>query len=127
MKLTYDHFHIRCQDVEAGEKFYTEVLGGEVEARKQVPGMSITKIRVGGVIISLSPAKQEENVDPLSGNPCWGAYQVAFTVDDIEGACKEIEAKGGTVSSGPKQIRDDLKVAFVPAPDGVEIELMQFV
>ena len=126
MKLTYDHFHIRCQDMEAGEKFFTQVLNGEVEARKKVPGMSITKIRVGGVIISLSPAKEGQEIEALSGKPQWGAYQVAFTVDDIHETCKEIQARGGTVSSGPTQLRDDLWAAFVPGPDGVEIELMQF-
>ena len=126
MNLTYDHFHLRCQDVKASEKFFTQVLNGEVEARKQVPGMSITKIRVGGVIISLSPAKEGEQVEPASGKPQWGAYQVAFTVDDLQKTCEEIKANGGEISSGPKKIRDDLMVAFVPAPDGFEIELMQF-
>jgi lactoylglutathione lyase len=126
MNIKAEHTHIRCQDLEAAVDWYERVLKGKVLRRGEVPGMPIVRMDVGGQIISLSPKREEMTVEPCTGKPQWGIWQLAFEVDDIEQAFQEMKAQGATFKKEPFQQTSAAKVAFVEAPDGVEIELLQF-
>jgi len=126
VELTLDHIHIRCHDLEAAVDYYVKVLGGEVEKRTSVPGMPIVRVRLGGQTIALSPKRQEMEVESLSGAPRWGVWQLAYRVDDIQAVYQELKARGAKFKGEPVEQVPGLTVAFVEAPDGVEIELLQF-
>ena len=64
-------------------------------------------------------------MEPFSGKPGYGIYQLGFTVPDIEKTHKELTAKGVEFKGAPVTVRPGLKAAFLSAPDGVEIELME--
>jgi lactoylglutathione lyase len=49
---------------------------------------------------------------------------LAFEVDDLEKFAKEAEAKGYPLSDGPHSTGSD-KIAFIDAPEGYEIELIE--
>lgn len=126
MEISWDHIHIRCQDLEKAEKFYTEIMGGEVTERMMVRKMPIIRVAFGKTIISLSPKRAEmEEMEPLTGLPRWGAWQLGFEVDDIHKAYEHFKARGAEFRSEPALLEPNFWAAFVLAPDGVEIELMQ--
>ncbi len=52
-------------DLTAAERFYTEVLGGEVRLRHQVRGVDVVRIRLGDVTIGLFDASR----GPVAGVP----------------------------------------------------------
>ena len=57
-----------------------------------------------------------------SGNPRWGVYQLAFTVEDLDVAVAELQKRGAEL--------EDLKpaglmMAFFKGPDNVQIELIE--
>jgi lactoylglutathione lyase len=50
---------------------------------------------------------------------------LAFQVDDLAEFCKELEAKGIKLSDGPTTSGTGSIFAFIDAPEGYEIELIQ--
>ena len=50
---------------------------------------------------------------------------LAFEVDDIEAFAKQTAAKGYPLSDGPHAMEDGGAIAFIDAPEGYEIELIQ--
>jgi len=125
VNLSMDHIHIRCIDPEKSLAFYTEILGGEFLGRGEVPGMPIIRVNLGGVNLALSPRKEGVVVEPFTGKPGYGAYELGYRVEDLDQTCESLKAKGVEIKAGPVTIREGLKVAFLDAPDGVEIELME--
>lgn len=123
MKL--NHIHIRCQDMAEAEDFYVSVLGGRLTQRGAVPGMPIVRVELGGQTIALSPPREGIEVEPLSGNNRWGCWQIAFEVDDIESAFAEMSERGAHFKGKPFEQIPGVKVAYILAPDGVEIELLE--
>jgi lactoylglutathione lyase len=51
---------------------------------------------------------------------------VAFEVDDLEAFAKQLEKKGVKLSDGPTKSSSGSAFAFVDAPEGYEIELIQW-
>ena len=47
-----------------------------------------------------------------------------FEVDDLEGFARQLEEKGVKLSDGPTK-SSDIIFAFIDAPEGYEIELIQ--
>jgi lactoylglutathione lyase len=50
---------------------------------------------------------------------------LAFEVDDLEKFVREAAAKGYPLSDGPHKTSDGSVIAFIDAPEGYEIELIQ--
>lgn len=125
MKLEMNHIHIRCQDLEAALAFYTDIMGGELLGRGEALGMPIIRVGLGGAVLALSPPRADVQVEPFTGKPGYGTYQLGYTVPDIEQAYQDLTAKGVEFKGRPVQVREGLKAAFLAAPDGVEIELME--
>ncbi len=50
---------------------------------------------------------------------------LAFEVEDLEAFAKEAAAKGYPLSDGPTPTGSGSVIAFIDAPDGYEIELIQ--
>ena len=60
-------------------------------------------------------------VEDTSGNPRWGLYQLAFTVEDLDATVEELQAKGAELD----YLRPEIKRAFFKGPDNVQIELIE--
>ena len=122
MEYTFHHVHLRCEDLEAAVDYYERMLNGNITERAELRGMSIVRMEVGGERLFLSPKFGDIDIEATSGNPRWGAYQLAFIVEDLDAAVEELIAKGGELQ--------DLKpsgipIAFFKGPDNVQIELIQ--
>ena len=50
---------------------------------------------------------------------------LAFEVDDLEKFADEAKAKGYSLSDGPHKTSGGSAIAFIDAPEGCEIELIQ--
>jgi lactoylglutathione lyase len=50
---------------------------------------------------------------------------LAFEVDDLETFTANLKAKGIALSDGPTKTGGGSVIAFIDAPDGYEIELIQ--
>src|SRR5215211_7940649 len=117
------HTRYRVQDLEKTVSFYKEVLGLE-ETRRHTSG------RGSQLVFFKAPGGEEEielckfdQSGPVIVGP--DLTHLAFEVDDIEAFAKHSEAKGYPLSDGPHKNSGGGAIAFIDAPEGYEIELIQ--
>jgi lactoylglutathione lyase len=118
------HTRMRVDDLEATIRFYTGILGLEVVDRKESPrGSKLVFLRTPGseelLEISYFPGSGPVKVQP-------DLVHLAFAVDDLDKFGKYLEGKGIKFSDGPTKSQSSGSVfAFIDAPEGYEIELIQ--
>ncbi|PYJ29593.1 MAG: glyoxalase [Verrucomicrobia bacterium] len=115
------HTRYRVHDLEKTVSFYRDVLGLK-EVRRQTSGR-------GSQLVFLKAPGSDEEVEickfdesgPVMVGP--DLTHLAFEVDDLEKFAKEAAAKGYPLSDGPHSSGTG-KIAFIDAPEGYEIELI---
>jgi lactoylglutathione lyase len=117
------HTRMRVNDLERTVKFYEEVLGLKVARRHTSPR--------GAQLAFLQTPNSDEEIE-LCQLPNSPAVQVqpdlmhlAFAVDDLAAFAAELERKGHKLSDGPTRTGSGSLIAFVDAPEGYEVELIQ--
>ncbi len=117
------HTRYRVNDLERSVRFYTEVLGLREIRRHKSPR--------GSELVFLKAPQSEETLE-LCYYPASGPVQVqpdlthlAFEVESLEEFEKHLARHGLKYSDGPTLRPDGSGFAFIDAPDGYEIELMQ--
>ena len=117
------HTRYRVTDLEKTVSFYKDVLGLE-ETRRHTSG------RGSQLVFFKAPGSEEEielckfdESGPVVVGP--DLTHLAFEVDDIEEFAKHSAAKGYPLSDGPHKNSNGGAIAFIDAPEGYEIELIQ--
>lgn len=117
------HTRYRVNDLETTVRFYKEILGLEEIRRHKSPR--------GSELVFLKTPESEELIElchfPSSGPVVVQAdlTHLAFQVDSLEAFGRHLEAHGLKYSDGPTMKPDGGGFAFVDAPEGYEIELIQ--
>jgi len=117
------HTRYRVNDLERTVKFYREVLGlQEVRRHKSPRGSELAFLK----------APESEELIEICSFPASGPVQVqadlthlAFKVDSLDEFGKHLAKLGLKYSDGPTLKSDGAGFAFIDAPEGYEIELMQ--
>ncbi len=117
------HTRYRVNDLERTVKFYKEVLGlQEVRRHKSPRGSELAFLK----------APESEELIEICSFPNSGPVQVqadlthlAFEVDSLAEFEKHLVKFGLKYSDGPTIKGDGSGFAFIDAPEGYEIELMQ--
>jgi len=116
------HTRFRVSDLEKTVSFYKDVLGLK-ELRRHTSGR-------GSQLVFLRAPDSEEEIEickfdqsgPIVVGP--DLTHLAFEVDDLETFAREAAAKGYPLSDGPHATGSG-KIAFIDAPEGYEIELIE--
>jgi lactoylglutathione lyase len=117
------HTRYRVSDLEKTIQFYREVLGLEEIRRHKSPR--------GSELVFLKAPESEEQIEichyPSSGPVVVQAdlTHLAFEVDSLEDFAKHLASLGLKYSDGPTLKSDGGGFAFIDAPEGYEIELIQ--
>ncbi|MBL9168273.1 MAG: VOC family protein [Verrucomicrobiales bacterium] len=117
------HTRYRVSDLEKTIQFYREVLGLEEIRRHKSPR--------GSELVFLKAPESEEQIEichyPSSGPVVVQAdlTHLAFEVDSLEEFAKHLASLGLKYSDGPTLKSDGGGFAFIDAPEGYEIELIQ--
>jgi lactoylglutathione lyase len=118
------HTRYRVNDLEKTVRFYADVLGlAEVRRHKSPRGSELVFMK----------APESEELIELCFFPSSGPVQVqqdlthlAFEVDSLEEFGRHLESLGLKYSDGPTMKSDGTGgFAFVDAPEGYEIEIIQ--
>jgi lactoylglutathione lyase len=117
------HTRYRLNDLEKSVDFYKRVLGLQEVRRHKSPR--------GSELVFMKAPESEELIE-LCHFPSSGPVQVqadlthlAFEVDSLEEFGKHLQSLGLKYSDGPTLKPDGSGFAFIDAPEGYEIELMQ--
>jgi catechol 2,3-dioxygenase-like lactoylglutathione lyase family enzyme len=123
-KWIQHHLHIRCRDIAVSRDFYVNVLGAEQLRHYRTDyGLEIILLSLAGTHLALSPYPGQA---PPESEKSLGIYQLAFQVDNMEEALAELRARGGRLKGPITAPNAGVRAAFIEAPDGMEIELMEY-
>ena len=117
------HTRYRVADLEKTVSFYKDVLGLQETRRSTSPR--------GSKLVFLKAPESEEEIELCQfdeSGPVKVGYDIthlAFTVDDLEAFARESAKKGYPLSDGPTKTGSGGVIAFIDAPEGYEIELIQ--
>jgi len=117
------HTRYRVNDLERTVKFYRDILGlAEVKRHKSPRGSELVFMQAAGSeeLIELCHFPGSE---PVKCQP--DLTHLAFEVDDLGAFEKHLIAHGLKFSDGPTTSSQGTTFAFVDAPEGYEIELIQ--
>ncbi len=117
------HTRYRLNDLERSVRFYKEILGLEEIRRHKSPR--------GSELVFLQTPGSEELIE-LCSFPAGGPVQVqpdlthlAFEVESLEAFGRHLAGHGLQYSDGPHLKENGGGIAFIDAPEGYEIELIQ--
>jgi lactoylglutathione lyase len=118
------HTRMRVNDIERTVKFYEQALGLKVSRRHTSPR--------GAQLAFLATPNSDEEIEICQMPPGAPAVQVqpdlmhlAFQVQDLKAFTAELEKKGFKLSDGPTTTGSGSVIAFIDAPEGYEVELIQ--
>jgi len=117
------HTRYRVDDLERTVKFYREVLGlEEVRRHKSPRGSELIFLKAPGsaelIELCCYPASGPVHVQP-------DLTHLAFEVDSLEEFGRYLGRLGLKYSDGPHRDANGGGIAFIDAPEGYEIELIQ--
>ena len=116
------HTRYRVKDLEKTVSFYKDVLGLQ-EIRRHTSGR-------GSQLVFFKAPQSEEEIEickfdesgPIVVGP--DLTHLAFEVDDLDAFARESATKGYPLSDGP-HAGSSGRIAFIDAPEGYEIELIE--
>ncbi len=118
------HTRMRVNDIERSAKFYEQALGLTVSRRHTSPR--------GAQLVFLATPNSDEEIELCQMPPGAPPVQVqpdlmhlAFEVDDLAAFAAELQRKGFALSDGPTKTGSGSIIAFIDAPEGYEVELIQ--
>ena len=117
------HTRYRVNDLERTVKFYREILGLQEVRRHKSPR--------GSELVFLKAPKSDEEIEichfpgsnSVSVQP--DLTHLAFEVDSLDEFASHLARHGLKYSDGPTTSSSGTTFAFVDAPEGYEIELIQ--
>ena len=117
------HTRYRVNDLEKTVKFYKDVLGLEEIRRNKSPrGSELAFLKTPGseelIEITYFPGSGPVQVQP-------DLTHLAFEVDNLEEFGKHLASLGLKFSDGPTKSSSGSSFAFIDAPEGYEIELIE--
>ena len=117
------HTRYRVNDLQRTVDFYRNVLGLEEVRRHKSPRgaeLSFLKAPQSDELIEICQLPNSEPVVVQSD-----LTHLAFEVPNMEQFASHLAKNGLRFSDGPQQLSDGKWIAFIDAPEGYEIELIQ--
>jgi len=117
------HTRYRVTDLDKTVAFYKDVLGlQEIRRHLSGRGSQLVFFKAPGGAEEIEICKYDAS-GPVVVGP--DLTHLAFEVDDLDAFAKQSAAKGYPLSDGPHPNSDGGAIAFIDAPEGYEIELIQ--
>jgi catechol 2,3-dioxygenase-like lactoylglutathione lyase family enzyme len=121
--FSYDHMHLRSPDPEVTAQWYERMLGAQV-LRSMQDGKPRIDLKLGGVDVFIAPVASGDGVNPPPVTPYQGLDHFGLRVRGIDAVVAGLKAKGVVFTKEPTTVRPGLRIAFLRAPEGVSIELL---
>lgn len=123
--MKWYHLGIKAADSAASIRFYRDILGLDIVDTVEIWGKIFTFVGNDTIQIEIEQANPgDTHADPSSMT---GLNHFSVVVDDIQKLVTDARAKGAGVLMDPFQPRPDRLTTFIKDPDGVLIQIIQYV
>lgn len=120
------HTRMRVNDLERTVKFYQDALGLEATRRFTSPrGAQLVFLKTPNSAEEIEICQMPAGAEPVDVQP--DLMHLAFAVENLEAFAAELAKKGFALSDGPTKTSSGSVIAFIDAPEGYEVELIQHV
>ena len=125
VSISFDHVHLVSHDPHATAAWYVDKLGGKVARSGDVKGAPQIYVALGDaamiIVRGQRPAERAADKPGLQ----WGVDHFGVRVQgDFDGFCAGLRAKGVAFELEPTDFNPTTRIAFIKAPDGVSVELL---
>jgi lactoylglutathione lyase len=118
------HTRMRVNDIERTVKFYEQALGLVASRRHTSPrGAQLVFLTTPNSDEEIELCQMPPGAEPVKVQP--DLMHLAFEVDDLTAFAAGLKAKGFALSDGPTKTGSGSVIAFIDAPEGYEVELIQ--
>ena len=122
--LSFDHVHLVAKDAKTTAQWYVDKLGGEVWKSVEVRGAPQVYVSLAGALVIVRGQRPGETVNGKPGLE-WGVDHFGLRVQgDFDAFCAGLKSKGVGFNLEPTDFNPTTRIAFIKAPDGVSIELL---
>ena len=123
--ITFDHVHLISKDPKTAAQWYVDKLGGDIVRDVAVKGAPQLYVEIGGgamlIVRGERPGESTDDKNKLE----WGVDHFGVRVKgDFMAFCNGLKAKGVAFSVEPTEFNPSTQLAFINAPDGVSVELL---
>ncbi|MEZ4501817.1 MAG: VOC family protein [Dehalococcoidia bacterium] len=127
MPYVVNHIHLKSSDPEATARWFSEAFNVTIEGDTQRPvgDRFIRTMTEGGLAISISSEKAGETLGPSDDEVHYGLEHFGFDSEDVDADVARLVSMGAVLKDGPTETATGGKIAFVSAPGGIRIELIQ--
>lgn len=133
--IAFDHIHLISAEPDAAADWYVNILGGTITDRYELRGAPQIVVTFGDATLLIRGQRPGENPGETSGlrsfsdfasHDQWGADHFGFRVSgDFKSFCQGVREKGGMFSVEPHEFLPDFHIAYLAAPDGVTVEIVE--
>ena len=118
------HTRMRVNDIERSVEFYQKALGLEASRRFTSPrGAQLVFLKTPNSAEEIELCQMPPGAEPVAVQP--DLMHLAFEVENLEAFAAELAKKGFALSDGPTRTGSGSTIAFIDAPEGYEVELIE--
>lgn len=123
-----DHTTITARNLEESVDFYTRLLGFTIDREMWLPAekLRIVFLRLGDTTLELFGVPEIHGEMISHANEVVGYKHIALLVDSVDEEYERLSKAGVKFNLLPKTIQDVVRIAFFRDPDGMDIELIEY-
>ena len=123
--FTSGFVNLYTADIEAGLRFYRDLLGFAETFRTPREGIpEHVELRLDGFALGLGTVKAAKRVHGVDASPGSPAMVVVVWTDDVDAACARLESAGVPVVQPPHDTGNSNRNALLRDPDGNLVEIV---
>lgn len=119
----FDHLHFRAANADQAADFYVRAFNAQVVDRQYPGGALRVILDLSGTRLFIESVAAERPHAPPA--PFRGLEHLGLVVDDLDAVLADFALKGIALESAPSSPRPGVRIAFVAAPDGARVELIE--
>ncbi len=118
------HTRLRVNDIARSVRFYEQALGLTASRTHTSPrGAQLVFLKTPNSDEEIELCQMPPGATPVQVQP--DLMHLAFEVEDLTAFAAELKKKGFELSDGPTTTGSGSLIAFIDAPEGYEVELIQ--
>ena len=128
MAYEFDHVHLKAPDPAATANWYVRAFDFTIVSDAVRPwGDRFVRCQTtDGAIVNISGSRTNEKMGGSDASAHWGLEHMGIKVDDMEAEVERLTRMGAKLLEGPIALAGGMQIAFIEAPGGVRVELLQY-